>query len=219
MTNNSSKVSTPTGYSNKSAVKHISYFKIVKQKSKSTRGDTGFMVPLQCVYQKIFLDNSGVYVVQDIYGMDRKGPTSTTATNSITTTSMSNYGGETKEPPSMLPSTPMSCGTPQTVDSANEDLSDSNGVELTVNLVGEDAMMDLDSEECVICLTDPREVAVYPCRHMCMCITCADALPAGNNKCPLCRREAILLIKINAAAPKCIPITSYPQKDAESTSP
>jgi E3 ubiquitin-protein ligase MGRN1 len=56
-------------------------------------------------------------------------------------------------------------------------------------------IIDTDSEECVICLTDPKEVAVYPCRHMCMCITCADALPSGNNKCPLCRREAFMLIK------------------------
>jgi hypothetical protein len=56
-------------------------------------------------------------------------------------------------------------------------------------------LMDNDSPDCVICLTDPKEVAVYPCRHMCMCVTCAEALPSQNNKCPMCRRPALLLLR------------------------
>jgi hypothetical protein len=55
---------------------------------------------------------------------------------------------------------------------------------------------DGDSTECVICLTDPRSIAVYPCRHMCMCISCANAMPAQNNKCPICRRAATLLLHV-----------------------
>jgi hypothetical protein len=56
-------------------------------------------------------------------------------------------------------------------------------------------LVDNDSPDCVICLTDPKEVAVYPCRHMCMCVTCAEALPSQNNKCPMCRRPALLLLR------------------------
>jgi E3 ubiquitin-protein ligase MGRN1 len=56
-------------------------------------------------------------------------------------------------------------------------------------------LIDNDSTECVICMTDPKEVAVYPCRHMCMCLTCAEALPSQNNKCPMCRRPALLLLR------------------------
>ena len=55
--------------------------------------------------------------------------------------------------------------------------------------------LDTDSSECVICLTDEKEVVVYPCRHMCMCITCAEALPSQNNKCPMCRRPASMLLR------------------------
>jgi hypothetical protein len=61
--------------------------------------------------------------------------------------------------------------------------------------VGGGQLVDNDSAECVICMTDPKEVAVYPCRHMCMCLTCAEALPSQNNKCPMCRRPALLLLR------------------------
>jgi hypothetical protein len=54
--------------------------------------------------------------------------------------------------------------------------------------------LNTDSNECVICLTDPRSVVVYPCRHACMCYDCAQALPAQNNKCPICRRPAKMMI-------------------------
>ena len=54
--------------------------------------------------------------------------------------------------------------------------------------------VDTDTAECVICLTDPKEVAVYPCRHLCLCMACAEALPSQSNKCPICRREAQILL-------------------------
>ncbi len=79
---------------------------------------------------------------------------------------------------------------------------DRNVVETNENGNGEEdgekgggMMVDNDSAECVICMTDPKEVAVYPCRHMCMCVTCAEALPSQNNKCPMCRRPAVILIR------------------------
>jgi hypothetical protein len=64
-------------------------------------------------------------------------------------------------------------------------------------------MMSLDSDasECVICLSDPRTVAVYPCRHMCLCPSCAEVLPSQGNKCPICRRPATLLLCINVKSP------------------
>ena len=38
--------------------------------------------------------------------------------------------------------------------------------------------LDSDAIECVICLTDNRTIAVYPCRHMCLCTSCAEVLPS-----------------------------------------
>ena len=55
--------------------------------------------------------------------------------------------------------------------------------------------VDTDAAECVICLTEEKEVVVFPCRHMCMCMSCAEALPSQNNNCPICRRPVTLLLR------------------------
>lgn len=39
--------------------------------------------------------------------------------------------------------------------------------------------------DCVVCLEAPREVLLYPCRHVCCCQACADRL----QRCPMCRAE------------------------------
>ncbi|KAK7832271.1 putative e3 ubiquitin-protein ligase lul4 [Quercus suber] len=54
-------------------------------------------------------------------------------------------------------------------------------------------------KECVICMTEPKDTAVLPCRHMCMCSECAKALRLQSNKCPICRQpiEELIEIKIH----------------------
>ncbi|XVF64959.1 hypothetical protein PTKIN_Ptkin09bG0208700 [Pterospermum kingtungense] len=56
-------------------------------------------------------------------------------------------------------------------------------------------------KECVICMTEPKDTAVLPCRHMCMCGECAKALRLQSNKCPICRQpiEELIEIKINSS--------------------
>jgi E3 ubiquitin-protein ligase MGRN1 len=90
---------------------------------------------VQCTQQKIQMQQGGVFLVQNLFGMDR-----------------------------------------------NDEEGEKGGV-------------DTDASECVICLTDEKEVAVYPCRHMCMCMSCAEALPSQNNNCPICRRPVTLLLR------------------------
>lgn len=55
-----------------------------------------------------------------------------------------------------------------------------------------------DGKECVVCLSEPRDTTVLPCRHMCMCSGCARMLRHQNNKCPICRTvvESLLEIKV-----------------------
>nr|GMD86970.1 probable E3 ubiquitin-protein ligase LUL4 [Ipomoea batatas]GMD88289.1 probable E3 ubiquitin-protein ligase LUL4 [Ipomoea batatas] len=55
------------------------------------------------------------------------------------------------------------------------------------------------SKDCVICMTEPKDTAVLPCRHMCMCNGCARTLRLQSNKCPICRQhvEELLEIQIN----------------------
>lgn len=43
------------------------------------------------------------------------------------------------------------------------------------------------AEECVICLSAPRNSVVIPCRHLCLCNECAETLRYQSNKCPICR--------------------------------
>lgn len=54
-------------------------------------------------------------------------------------------------------------------------------------------------KECVICLSEPRDTTVLPCRHMCMCGECAKVLRFQTNRCPICRQpvERLLEIKVS----------------------
>ncbi|CAN4121556.1 unnamed protein product [Withania somnifera] len=57
-------------------------------------------------------------------------------------------------------------------------------------------------KECVICLSEPRDTTVLPCRHMCMCSGCAKVLRFQTNRCPICRQpvERLLEIKVSDCA-------------------
>lgn len=50
----------------------------------------------------------------------------------------------------------------------------------------EDGVHDEDRELCVVCLTNPREVVLISCGHICLCIDCAEILPQPL-LCPVCR--------------------------------
>ncbi|KAI5325413.1 hypothetical protein L3X38_034487 [Prunus dulcis] len=69
--------------------------------------------------------------------------------------------------------------------------------------IGNSVEGDLDGndpgKECVICLSEPRDTTVLPCRHMCMCSGCAKVLRFQTNRCPICRQpvERLLEIKVN----------------------
>lgn len=59
------------------------------------------------------------------------------------------------------------------------------------------ASEDLDGRECVICLSAVRDTAVLPCRHMCMCDSCARELQRQQvSKCPICREPIESLLHI-----------------------
>ncbi|GMN39128.1 hypothetical protein TIFTF001_008357 [Ficus carica] len=69
--------------------------------------------------------------------------------------------------------------------------------------IGNSVEGDLDGndpgKECVICLSEPRDTTVLPCRHMCMCSGCAKVLRFQTNRCPICRQpvERLLEMKVN----------------------
>ncbi|CBI16302.3 unnamed protein product, partial [Vitis vinifera] len=67
------------------------------------------------------------------------------------------------------------------------------------NSVDDNADGTDSGKECVICLSEPRDTTVLPCRHMCMCGGCAKVLRFQMNRCPICRQpvEQLLEIKVN----------------------
>lgn len=56
---------------------------------------------------------------------------------------------------------------------------------------------DEEDNECVVCMSAPRNTTVLPCRHMCLCDECAESLRKQTNKCPICRESVQSLLRIN----------------------
>lgn len=57
---------------------------------------------------------------------------------------------------------------------------------------------DDNSSECVICMSDTRDTLILPCRHLCLCNSCADSLRYQANNCPICRAPFRALLQIRA---------------------
>nr|XP_004237604.1 probable E3 ubiquitin-protein ligase LOG2 [Solanum lycopersicum] len=70
------------------------------------------------------------------------------------------------------------------------------------NSVDKDFDGNDNGKECVVCLSEPRDTTVLPCRHMCMCSGCAQVLRFQTNRCPICRQpvDRFLEIKVSEAA-------------------
>eukprot|EP00088_Acartia_fossae_P000676 TRINITY_DN10274_c0_g1_i4.p1 TRINITY_DN10274_c0_g1~~TRINITY_DN10274_c0_g1_i4.p1 ORF type:complete len:785 (+),score=224.43 TRINITY_DN10274_c0_g1_i4:124-2478(+) len=52
--------------------------------------------------------------------------------------------------------------------------------------------------ECVVCMCDSRDTLILPCRHLCLCYTCADSLRYQANNCPICRAPFRALLQLRA---------------------
>ncbi|XP_015414699.1 PREDICTED: RING finger protein 157 [Myotis davidii] len=72
--------------------------------------------------------------------------------------------------------------------------------------VAEDEVSD-NSAECVVCLSDVRDTLILPCRHLCLCNTCADTLRYQASNCPICRLPFRALLQIRAMRKKLGPLS------------
>ena len=50
---------------------------------------------------------------------------------------------------------------------------------------------------CVVCLTNEKEIVLFPCRHCALCVECAQMLSDNGKKCPMCRQPVSLLIHLH----------------------
>lgn len=51
-----------------------------------------------------------------------------------------------------------------------------------------------DVSDCVVCLSEPRVYALYPCRHLCLCHSCSVSITSNGNRCPICRQVGDFLL-------------------------
>ncbi len=53
-----------------------------------------------------------------------------------------------------------------------------------------------DSKLCIICWEVPKQVALIPCGHKCVCEMHGQRLLSGREKCPICRAQVSNILKV-----------------------
>eukprot|EP00831_Metopus_contortus_P016834 TRINITY_DN17090_c0_g1_i1.p1 TRINITY_DN17090_c0_g1~~TRINITY_DN17090_c0_g1_i1.p1 ORF type:complete len:196 (-),score=25.15 TRINITY_DN17090_c0_g1_i1:57-644(-) len=73
-----------------------------------------------------------------------------------------------------------------------------------------------ENSECVVCLYQPRNTMLLPCKHVCLCIDCAEALAKNSTPCPICRGKVTTFSKMQIQ--QSISTVSYTHLRAHETS-
>jgi len=62
-------------------------------------------------------------------------------------------------------------------------------------------MTDGHRQDCIVCQSEPRDTAVMPCRHLCLCSACSDYIRSRvqyhSYKCPLCRERITRMMRFD----------------------
>ncbi|KAJ8902910.1 hypothetical protein NDN08_006228 [Rhodosorus marinus] len=63
-----------------------------------------------------------------------------------------------------------------------------------------------NESECVICLSEEREIAILPCRHLCLCGNCAQSFfQRQSDRCPVCRVRVENMLRISLGNDSDVP--------------
>lgn len=84
----------------------------------------------------------------------------------------------------------------QSFHEAMQSMPESTRSQISLGTSGDTAA---NNNTCVICQTEPAEMAVVPCGHVCLCIACSDACmsgQSGSRHCPLCRGNIRSMLKL-----------------------
>ena len=52
------------------------------------------------------------------------------------------------------------------------------------------------AQACIVCFENAMEAACIPCGHRCLCVDCADRFRHPGAKCPVCRIDLLMVVKI-----------------------
>ncbi|XP_022662877.1 RING finger protein 157-like isoform X2 [Varroa jacobsoni] len=135
---------------------------------------TGSSYTLKPLKQKLFVDGL-VYLLQEIYGIENK--------NNICSNSNIHNGCSQNN------------GCSHGLSHNDDGGSSIDGVG---GLCDESDSEEESGGECVICMSEPRDTLILPCRHLCLCAACADSLRYQANNCPICRAPFRALLQIRA---------------------
>jgi len=76
----------------------------------------------------------------------------------------------------------------QTMESANE-------VYLSNGVYGENGTEN-SGQECIVCLGLEKDTMILPCRHLCLCHSCAIQVSMEMRKCPICRNNISSMLNL-----------------------
>ncbi|KAI9220282.1 hypothetical protein BC828DRAFT_383918 [Blastocladiella britannica] len=57
--------------------------------------------------------------------------------------------------------------------------------------------------ECIVCMADPKDTILLPCRHLCLCKECAQELRRQSTACPICRQPFHSMLHIAQPNKEC----------------
>lgn len=60
-------------------------------------------------------------------------------------------------------------------------------VEEQIEQLQKELLAEREKHLCIVCLDRPKNIILYPCRHMCICQECCLTLQSQHHGCPLCR--------------------------------
>ena len=55
---------------------------------------------------------------------------------------------------------------------------------------------DKSKYECVICLNNPKDTVMMPCKHMCCCSSCYRKNKSKLSNCPICRKAIKTILTV-----------------------
>lgn len=64
------------------------------------------------------------------------------------------------------------------------------------DLCENDVKTSVDSEKCIACYDNRKQIISKNCGHLCVCLECSDRISSSTRKCPVCREEWVNLMKI-----------------------
>ncbi|GJQ85228.1 hypothetical protein Trydic_g13068 [Trypoxylus dichotomus] len=96
------------------------------------------------------------------------------------------------------------------------------GIENKNNDKATDDENEDNGSECVVCMSEVRDTLILPCRHLCLCNSCANTLRYQANNCPICRAPFRALLQIRAlqkTANAILPPVNLPDGNCENIPP